>query len=266
MWGEKSILLDGLKWRVGNGTTIKVWEDSWLPREGAHIVPTPLQGYDPEIRVSDLIDAEGRSWDVDKVTANFVEEEQKVILDIPLSNVWQCDYVYWWPASNGLYSVRSGYWLGRMGHLRTWELYFGAQESDMWRTIWSLGGPPKWKHFLWKACKRSLGVMGVLHRRHIRDSSVFPVCNHNEETIMHSMFDCKYASPIWMHSEFMSLLMEAPCDSFAERFKRIAGKVDRGQLCVFASLAWASWFCRNKGVFDSSTSPYDCGNELCEAE
>lgn len=28
IWGAKSLLLEGLKWRVGNGESIKVWEDS----------------------------------------------------------------------------------------------------------------------------------------------------------------------------------------------------------------------------------------------
>lgn len=28
IWGAKSLLLDGLKWRVGLGSAIKVWEDA----------------------------------------------------------------------------------------------------------------------------------------------------------------------------------------------------------------------------------------------
>lgn len=31
IWGAKSILLDDLKWRVGDGSKINVWDESWLP-------------------------------------------------------------------------------------------------------------------------------------------------------------------------------------------------------------------------------------------
>lgn len=49
IWGAKSLLLEGLKWRVGNGTSIKVWEDAWIPGEGAHFVPTPLPNSNLEL-------------------------------------------------------------------------------------------------------------------------------------------------------------------------------------------------------------------------
>ncbi|XP_056690135.1 uncharacterized protein [Spinacia oleracea] len=62
IWGAKSLLLDGLKWRVGNGTSIKVWDDSWIPGEGNVVVPTPLVDSNTELRVSDLIDADTGYW------------------------------------------------------------------------------------------------------------------------------------------------------------------------------------------------------------
>uniref|UniRef100_A0A803MRA4 Reverse transcriptase domain-containing protein n=1 Tax=Chenopodium quinoa TaxID=63459 RepID=A0A803MRA4_CHEQI len=46
IWGSKSLLLDGLKWRVGNGSSIKVWEDAWIDGDFAHFVPTPPVNYD----------------------------------------------------------------------------------------------------------------------------------------------------------------------------------------------------------------------------
>lgn len=115
--------------------------------------------------------------------------------------------------------------------------------------MWNVGGPPKLRHLIWKACKGSLGVFDVLHKRHIRDTSTCPVYGHGVETIMHSLFDCRMASNIWVHTEFLSHLMEAPPTSFVERFVWMAGKVGKEELATFGSIAWAAWFCRNQVVF-----------------
>lgn len=130
----------------------------------------------------------------------------------------------------------------------------GVSEDEIWKAIWNVGGPPKLSHFAWKACKGSLGVMDVLCRRHIRETSCCPVCNHHEETIMHTLFECKHAGTIWMQSEFLDLLTEAPSGSFSDRVRWMAEKVDKEQLRTFLALAWASWFCRNKAIFEPTTA------------
>ncbi|KMT03039.1 hypothetical protein BVRB_8g196010 [Beta vulgaris subsp. vulgaris] len=178
--------------------------------------------------------------------AVFVEEERQAVLDIPLPQSWRGDSCYWWPTSDGIYTVRSGYWLGRMGKLRTWELFHGDGDRDIWSLVWKVDGPPKLRHFLWRACKGSLGTMSVLYRRHIRSSSRCPVCGVVDETIMHTLFECKSAVDIWRQWEMSSVLVAAPTGSFAQRFMWLAAKLDTTQLASFASLVWAAWFCRNK--------------------
>lgn len=217
IWGAKSLLLEGLKWRVGNGASILVWEDLWLMSEGTHLVPTPLQDSNLELMVSDLLDTTAGCWKVDVVTTTFRDDERQQVLDIPLPSHWCSDSRYWWPTKDGNYTVKSGYWLARTGHLRTWALFHGQGERDVWRTIWAVDGSPKMCHFLWKVCKGSLGVMDILFRRHIRESTACPVCGDNVETIMHSLFYCKFTAEIWSHSEFMGSLIEAPSQSFADR-------------------------------------------------
>lgn len=53
IWGAKSLLLEGLKWRVGNGASILVWESSWLPGESNSVVPTPNLESPGELVVGD---------------------------------------------------------------------------------------------------------------------------------------------------------------------------------------------------------------------
>uniref|UniRef100_A0A803LRS4 Reverse transcriptase n=1 Tax=Chenopodium quinoa TaxID=63459 RepID=A0A803LRS4_CHEQI len=51
IWGAKNLLLDGLRWRVGDGSLIKVWEDAWLLNFGSPGVPLPTSGSNPNLKV-----------------------------------------------------------------------------------------------------------------------------------------------------------------------------------------------------------------------
>lgn len=93
-------------------------------------------------------------------------------------------------------------------------------------------------------------MMEVLHKRHIRDSSRCPICGHDEETIIHTIFECKYGVEMCNRSEFKDLLMAAPSSSFEARFVWMAKILHKTELATFASIAWAAWFARNKVIFE----------------
>ncbi|XP_021841252.1 uncharacterized protein [Spinacia oleracea] len=222
-----------------------------MPGDGTHIVPTPLAGSDSDLRVSALISYEQGDWDTDVLDATFMPEDRTKVLTILLSRSFPSDNRYWWPNSNDKYTVRTGYWLGRLGCLEAWNMFHGETGSKL---VWGLSGPPKLHHFLRRACKGSLGTMEVLHRRHVRPSPQCGVCEQHEETINHSLFECKHASLIWTHSEFAALLEEAPTESFATRFRWFADQLTRDRMQTFAFLVWAAWLCRNKACFEPTTS------------
>ena len=48
----------GMKWRVGNGRSIKVFKDQWLPCEGSGRVLSPPLEHDLDLKVADLMDHE----------------------------------------------------------------------------------------------------------------------------------------------------------------------------------------------------------------
>ncbi|KAL2892994.1 Olfactory receptor 51Q1 [Bienertia sinuspersici] len=123
------------------------------------------------MRVSELINFENGSWDEETVRSTFKDDEWSSVLDIPVLSLWPKDRLYCWPTSNGNYSIRSEYWLGRMGHLRTWELFNGVEETDMWKEAWRLEGSPKLKHFVWRVCKGSLPIRLRLCHRHVSSDS-----------------------------------------------------------------------------------------------
>ena len=60
------LLKQGIIWRVGNGSQIRIWRDPWIPRELSLRVTTK-QGRCRLRWVSELLDIEGRGWDFDKL-------------------------------------------------------------------------------------------------------------------------------------------------------------------------------------------------------
>lgn len=118
IWGAKSLLLEGLGWRIGNGSMVDVVKDKWVPLDDIMISLVPMRVSQDGMRVSDLINFDRGEWDVGKLYMLFSEDVVKAIQTIPLSKNWPRDSLFWWHTSNGAYSVKSGYWLGLLSGAR----------------------------------------------------------------------------------------------------------------------------------------------------
>ncbi|KAK9688730.1 hypothetical protein RND81_09G007000 [Saponaria officinalis] len=225
LWGAKSLLLDGLQWQVGNGESIRVWEDAWLPGVRGRKVPRPNIEADPSMRVASLIDAETGTWREEEIRALFTEDEANRVYEIPLSKRRPEDQLFWWPSKSGVYSVKSGYWLGMGFASTTDEQQLSEQEGGLWRTIWGLRVPPKLTHFLWRACTGMLGLCGF--------------CEQENETEIHAVFTCSWTRTFWAMSGFSEQVAEAPLTSFPAW---LLGSLQR--------LGEALWTIRNSRIFD----------------
>lgn len=56
IYEAKKVLIEGCRWRVGDGQKIKIWGDKWLPTPMTYKVTTPRRVLDDEAMVSNLID------------------------------------------------------------------------------------------------------------------------------------------------------------------------------------------------------------------
>uniref|UniRef100_A0A803N410 Uncharacterized protein n=1 Tax=Chenopodium quinoa TaxID=63459 RepID=A0A803N410_CHEQI len=87
--------------------------------------------FDPELRVSELIDLHCGEWNEDVLRQLFPNEICKLILQLPLSNNLPRDTQYWWPTSNGEFSVKSAYWLGKLGATHV----LNEDERKVWSVV-----------------------------------------------------------------------------------------------------------------------------------
>lgn len=104
------LLKEGMIWRIGNGESVRIWRDNWLPRSTS-LKPIGPRGRSRLIRVSSLLDQYG-AWDEAAVWANFAPIDASTILKIRTSPPGDPDFLAWQPEKNGIFTVRSAYKLG----------------------------------------------------------------------------------------------------------------------------------------------------------
>ena len=113
MWrsliAAQPILQAGHCWRVGNGHSINVVKDRWLPNFPINKVLNSVQGNWGELMVADLINSELNIWKYEDIRAIFHTDEAKAICEIHLSWRNVPDSVFWLHDSRGLFSVKFAY-------------------------------------------------------------------------------------------------------------------------------------------------------------
>ena len=81
LWG-KELLQASLRWRVGDGRSIKIYSDFWLPSRNPSSITSPhVLSFDAS--VGQLIST-GGIWNLDLVSLCFNDSELALILSIPL--------------------------------------------------------------------------------------------------------------------------------------------------------------------------------------
>ena len=105
----QSIVQQGLRWSVGNGESIRVWGDRWLPSTSTHKVVSLKLFLHEDTRVSEFIDLDVAGWKGGALDAVFLPHEAELIKSIPISLQLPEDKLIWALTSNGVFSVRSAY-------------------------------------------------------------------------------------------------------------------------------------------------------------
>ena len=88
-------------WRVGDGTSIWVTQDWWIPHHPTNkVLHLPMEE-EWEWRVTELIDWTTHEWDRGVLDAKFHRNDVEAILQIPLSRRHVPDTIIWLPNKNG---------------------------------------------------------------------------------------------------------------------------------------------------------------------
>ncbi|XP_075633396.1 uncharacterized protein LOC142605854 [Castanea sativa] len=168
----RKVVLLGARWRIGNGSSVKIFKDSWLLGTHSGRVLSPVSVLLEEATVDLLIDRDSRWWNTNLVDLIFIPSEAQLIKSIMVCHSTQKDFLFWPPSRTGMYQVHTGYHL--LYDLQDNEVASSsdtAGQEKFWNSLWKLNIPNKVKFFLWRACTDSIPNMLNLHKRKIVPSS-----------------------------------------------------------------------------------------------
>ena len=91
------MLLKGMSWIVGDGQTIRIWKDPWLPYGSlSNYIKGPLLPHDEDSKVDSLQTT--YSWSFDSLPSQL----QNLIQGIPVARFAQLADTFLWPHNNVL--------------------------------------------------------------------------------------------------------------------------------------------------------------------
>ncbi|KAL5577919.1 hypothetical protein UlMin_019618 [Ulmus minor] len=140
LWG-RNLVAKVIRWRVGDGRSISVYNSRWIPTPHSFMVSSP-RTLPADSLVSDLLDNDGR-WKTQLIRDSFLDFEAEKIIQIPRSSLNLADSYYWYFDNKGLYSVKSAYKLALHTDSVHEPTSSSSQASNLWNYIWQASTPPK---------------------------------------------------------------------------------------------------------------------------
>jgi hypothetical protein len=197
-WNARSLLEEGLSWRVGDGKRIGIWTNKWVLAAPGGFLQSSMRVLDRNARVCELLNTGTNWWNMPLIHDIFTAEEAELICGMAVNPRIGEDRLVWRCTKNGEFSVRSVYHLAK----DKFEVDMGSCSNRdgtrmLWRAIWLIEVPRAAKIFLWKACSGILPTKEKLHKRNITSNPLCPICNLADETTVHALWSCPSAQDVW---------------------------------------------------------------------
>ncbi|KAF4390164.1 hypothetical protein G4B88_005082 [Cannabis sativa] len=254
IWG-RSLLIKGLRKRVGTGDTILVFKDPWLPR------PATFRPYcstldNPNLLVRDLINESRSGWNMQMVRELFNVADQQSICSLPISKFPKADSWMWHYTADGTYSVKSGYFVAsQLDHFdpspsKSWFAVW-------WKGFWKISLPKKVLIFVWRGFHDALPTYVGLQKRKVVDHTNCPICGFSVDSNSHVVFLCRGFKKIWKELR-VSMLNNLSMDiSFKQIVLKASEILSRSEYELFLVAAWYIWSERNQIVHGRKANPSD---------
>ncbi|KAL2892194.1 LINE-1 reverse transcriptase-like protein [Bienertia sinuspersici] len=244
----RELLEKGIRKVVGNGRSIDVWQDPWVPGlQDYKLKPREQIPEDYPRMVSDLL--EHGQWKEELLDHICTEEECKAIIKIPLS-MGSPDFWSWSHTKDGRFSVRSAYFV-ELNKGDTHNASSRTMNKEEWSKVWLAAVPPKVQHFGWRVLHNSIPVRVNLTKRGVQIEDRCPQCGEAEETILHMLFECQEVRQIWRLSPLRLEYVEEGHPSLNEWFVSLTKRyTEKLWWSIFWSLSWGIWLKRNAWCFE----------------
>lgn len=246
IWEARWVVRKGMRWRVGDGENIRVWQDPWLPGPQSRCVLSPRGQSPQDLEVGTLICPINKCWKIDLLQQLFLPFEVERILNIPISRKLPEDVMFWELEADGCYSVNSAY-RALLGDSAVFHEASPSSESALWQIIRRAKVLPRVKLFAWRACHEALPTrLGLSHRI----SSMDGLCSHSggaNESGFHAIHMCPRAKEVWRLSSFQ---LHQPLEGtrIADLWHYNLKDMQDEEVELFLTLCWAIWNARCKSM------------------
>jgi hypothetical protein len=125
-------------------------------------------------------------------------------------------------------------------------------ENKIWKTVWDLNVQNVVKHFLWWACNNLLPTNVNLFRRGVVNNKIFPLCEDEEEIVIHALWSCLAPQDVWSCGPIIFQKMCSWGESLVVVFSTLHAYCDQEDLAMWAVISRRIWFRRNSVVYNGS--------------
>ncbi|CAB4294670.1 unnamed protein product [Prunus armeniaca] len=200
---SRVVLARRSRWQIGNGWSVKVWGDRWIPKPNSfQITSATVTGHE-NVLVCELINPVLHKWHEDLVHAWFGAQEASCILHLPLSFRIPADRLVWHYEKQGDLTVCSAYEVARQFLFEeagegssNRDNYYGVS-TKAWSRLWWVCVPPKVKVFVWRVLHNILPTRDRLLSEGVQgDLGGCVLCGAQAESLPHVLLDCSFTALI----------------------------------------------------------------------
>ncbi|XP_062152877.1 uncharacterized protein LOC133861169 [Alnus glutinosa] len=250
-WGSKPLLNEGLLWRIGDGSNIKILGDKWIPTTYSHEIQVHSQEIQTTSTVSELINMETNWWNIFLIEYLFQPDIAEHIYNIAISPRTMHDRLIWGGTANGEFAVRSAYHmeLDRRDSLTGSSSDVGTN-LPLWNSLWQLQIPRTAILFLWRACNEILPTKVNLCRHRVVEDRFCPMCGLEAETTVYAIWNCSAAQAVWTECPARVQKCSVREGGFLACFGFLSSRLLKEELEMLVMVAQRVWFRRNRKVFE----------------
>ncbi|KAL5545647.1 hypothetical protein UlMin_005334 [Ulmus minor] len=245
--GSRDLLLKGACIQIGDGSTVNIWEDPWVPK-CQDFKPKPRRPHQGACHVvKDLFACPG-VWDTSKFRDLSNPMDANAVLALPLIFQPGKDKWIWTLAKSGKCSSRSACLTAQCHHFSI----ASTIPRMVWRCLWNAKILPRHKLLWWQFLSNCLPTRARLNRCIPDILTQCPLCNHSVEMALHLMTNYDIAKIIWFDSPWVirsSLLnFVEPLDLFSFLWD-LDCKDQQGNILLFAYIMLDFiWMSRNEAT------------------
>ncbi|KAG8480403.1 hypothetical protein CXB51_025112 [Gossypium anomalum] len=159
IWGARQLLKEGMGWQIGNGDSINIWNDSWLPGPGSG----RIRCQNMDIRFTQV--SETNTWKQDIIQSIFDEEQ--------------------------LNKERL-----QMANYRGGTRIHNEIPTNFFTKLWELQVPSKIRILMWRIANNYLPTLHNLKVRQLAVNPLCLVCQSEEESLDHLFRDCSFTQQV----------------------------------------------------------------------